>query len=107
MPDVYKARLYYYLLWITFTVNNPYMGCSSSSCTLACVRAGLPSLSFVLRKIFLYSFFKTFLAALYGLQLHFLHLCLQFFFFLILFFLSLQQITLPRSQRDFLFLGAS
>lgn len=20
MPDVYKARLYYYLLWITFTV---------------------------------------------------------------------------------------
>lgn len=103
MPDVYKARLYYYLLWIMFTVYNLYMRLFSSSCPLflrACVRAGLPSISFMLRKIFLYSIFKTLLAALYRLRQHFFHLCLQFFF-------SPQQITFPRSQRNFPFLDAS
>lgn len=43
MPDVYKARLYYYLLWIMFTLYNSYMRFFSfpSSCPLSCVRACL------------------------------------------------------------------
>lgn len=112
MPDVYKARLHYYLLWITFTVYNSYMRCSSSSCSLsclcACVRAGLPSLSFMLRKIFLYSVSKTFFGCFVQITAAFLSSLppVFFFFFWISFFLSTTD-TFPRSQRNFLFLGAS